>query len=340
MVATALLSTTLVGIAALSVDIGYIMVTRADLQNAADAAALAGAHYLSAEASAIAKAQYYAEQNHSGHGTIVSPSDVVLGNWDKDAKVFGSNLEPYNAVRVTVRRSRDAGNSLTLFFAHIFGISDTEISASAVAYGDRGQVRFLIDDEMFDTDEPAIEALAYSLGMSTEDLLTDGDGDNFIDMPADTIIELPTGQVGDEALFAIGPEFPFSNSTSPSLEDFLLYDENGDTRGITDSDLDPLPGVDPVSDPDDYPSFVDAEQVHVSPVYKSDVSDTEPWVNAKGERRGLVAFKIIGVGADPDGGGSGLPNLIIQIVSPSQIDLTTLEASVSGAGGSQVTLVQ
>ena len=43
---------------------------------------------------------------------------------------------------------------------------------------------------------------------------------------------------------------------------------------------------------------------------------------AKGERRGLVAYKIIGVGADPDGNGSVFPNLIIEIVDPSLIDLS------------------
>ena len=38
-----------------------------------------------------------------------------------------------------------------------------------------------------------------------------------------------------------------------------------------------------------------------------------------GERRGLVAFKIIGVGQDPDGSGAVLPNLIFEIVDPIDI---------------------
>ncbi len=100
-----------------------------------------------------------------------------------------------------------------------------------------------------------------------------------------------------------------------------MFEEGGNQYGISTSDLDPLVGVEPLSDETRYPDFVDYDQVHVSPIYKSDVSDTEPGVNALGERRGLVAFKILGVGADPDGGGSVLPNLIIEIVSPAGLIL-------------------
>ena len=37
-------------------------------------------------------------------------------------------------------------------------------------------------------------------------------------------------------------------------------------------------------------------------------------------RRGLIAFKIIAVGSDPDGSGSVLPELILEIVDPATID--------------------
>ncbi len=96
-----------------------------------------------------------------------------------------------------------------------------------------------------------------------------------------------------------------------------------------------------VGDGSIYDSYVNPDFVHVSPVFKSDVSllnpvggvpGGTPAVNALGERRGLVAFKIIGVGADPDGAGSVLPNLIIEIVDPATIDLNTVQPS-SGGGG-------
>ena len=94
--------------------------------------------------------------------------------------------------------------------------------------------------------------------------------------------------------------------------------------------LDPLVGVAAVDDPSVYSSFVNPDFVHVSPVYKSDVNALDPVsgspaVNALGERRGLVAFNIIAVGADPDGPeGSVLPNLRIKIVDPSTVSLGDL----------------
>ena len=103
--------------------------------------------------------------------------------------------------------------------------------------------------------------------------------------------------------------------------DFLLFEEGGNQHGIFTSDLNPLVGVEPLSDETRYPDFVSPNQVQVSPIWKSDVSDTEPGVNALGERRGLVAFKILGVGSDSDGPGSLLPNLIIEILSPAGLDL-------------------
>ena len=312
----------LLGVAALTVDVGYMFNVRAQLQLTADAAALAGTLQLPDELAAPATALENAGINFPNHGTVLAPSDIHLGQWDADLAVFTAGRRPMNAVRVVVRRSQQNGNPAGLFFARVFGIYHTDITAAATAYGPtlppNFGVRFLIDDEMFDTDVPAIEDFADELGVSSEVLLTDADGDDFIDFPP-TVIELPTGQVGDEALFEIGPDFRFTRTSSPSLADFLLFEEGGNQHGILKSQLDPLIGVEPVYDPGQYPDFVDLDHVHVSPVYKSDVANTEPGVNALGERRGLVAFKIIAVGSDPDGAGPVLPNLVVEIVDPSSI---------------------
>ena len=83
------------------------------------------------------------------------------------------------------------------------------------------------------------------------------------------------------------------------------------------------------------------DSVLVSPLYKSDVNNTEPGVGALGERRGLIAFKIIAIGSDPDGAGSLLPNLIVQIVDPATIDpLGDAGLVIDGAGDLSVQLVQ
>ena len=211
-----------------------------------------------------------------------------------------------------------------------------DIEAEAIAYAPNSPT-FLIDDEVLDTDVPSIEALAASLGVTPEQLLSDGDGDWFIDLPPGETIELPTGQVGDTGLFDRGhPEFPFGEAGKPTVKDFLEYNENGgdlSKGGIDNPDvkalLDPLLGVSAVDVAEVFPSYV-TDTVHVSPVFKSDVSALNPQngvpaVNALGIRRGLLAFKIIAVGADPDGpAGSVLPNLVIVVVDPSTIDLDAM----------------
>ena len=193
---------------------------------------------------------------------------------------------------------------------------------------------------MIDSDVPVIEDLANSIGIGSEDIISDLDGDWFIDLwqhcaPVSCQFELPTGEVGDEALFDMtSGGFPYSMTSSPSFDDFLNY--NADSSSwryslLSTSELDPLAGVSTVSDGSQFPNYVHPDFVHVSPVFKSDVSDLgSNQVNAKGWRRGLIAFKIIGVGADPDGAGSVLPNLIIEVVSPADINVSSLDVRSTG----------
>ena len=63
-----------------------------------------------------------------------------------------------------------------------------------------------------------------------------------------------------------------------------------------------------------------------------------PQLNAKGLRRGLIAFKIIAVGDDVDGSGSVLPELEVEIVDPSTIDLNDITAD--GTQGGMIRLVR
>ena len=352
----------LLGATALTVDIGYLINVRLQLQNTADAAALAGAQLLHDQNQARSAAHQYAVTNFPNAGTVLADNDLYLGNWNTEQGVFTAGGTPLNAVRVTTRRSTTNGNPVDLFFAPIFGIHQSDVSAEAIALGvprrAGGGTRFLIDDDMFDTDVPAIENLAASMGMTTDELLSDNDGDWFIDLPPGEVLELPTGQVGDSAIFdATHPEFPFGIDSSPSYLDFLNYNEDGSSRdvGSVKAHLDPLLGVWDVDDPSRYESFVNPNLVHVSPIFHSDLSNLNtvpsplwdegiPAVNALGIRRGLLAFKIIGVGRDPDGpNGSVLPNLIIEIVDPSLIDLGSVnsiaeDGPVGGPGTSELVL--
>lgn len=116
---------------ALAVDVGRLYVARADLQTAADAAALAGASGLSvSQDEARRRAVAYAQKN-PGHATAVAvqPSDVELIPWPPDAP----SGTPPGAVRVTTRLNQDRGNGVALVFAGLLGIPSFEVAASATA---------------------------------------------------------------------------------------------------------------------------------------------------------------------------------------------------------------
>ena len=328
----------LIVLAALVVDFGFLVVVHSDLQNAADAAAIAAVKELD-NGQAVSTAIHFSHINHSGHGIITIDDDVQPGRFDISTRTFTSGAQPLNAVSVSTRRAESYGNPISLFFARSMGILEADVGATAVAAQFGAGVSFLIDDEMIDTDIPEIENLAASLGTTAAALLADANGDHFIDLPPGVILELPTGQIGDEALFEVGPEFIYTPLSNPSLLEFMLYQPYGPTFGIPDTDLDPLIGVDPVFDQSKYPSYI-TDTILVSPVFKSDCSDLDPWVNATGERRGLLAFKFIMVGDDPDGvppnGGSLLPTMWIEVIDPSYIVLAELDLTINGSSGGSV----
>lgn len=139
-VLAAVLMTVMAGMIAFAVDCGMIALTREQLQCAADSAAIAGADSLvNGTSAATTAAQSFAQANIAGGTAVVinSSQDIQLGTWDKNALTFttltGAAQSSANAVRVTCQMSKARGNSLTLFFAPIFGISHTDVSAQAVA---------------------------------------------------------------------------------------------------------------------------------------------------------------------------------------------------------------
>ncbi len=157
----ALLMTLLVGMLAFSIDIGYICAVKAELQNAADAAALAGAqqmqtyfvnYYSPGQTNQqsiyndlttnannpngpIATAQSYAAYNKAGGVNISLPkADISFSYYDGTTFTAASypNFFP-NTINVTTRRDNVANTPLGLFFGQIFGVSSTNLTATASA---------------------------------------------------------------------------------------------------------------------------------------------------------------------------------------------------------------
>jgi len=141
LVLTALLEVALFGLLAFAIDMGYIVHTRTELQRTADACALGAASELPDKNAAVTSAQEIAQDNYGTVGPDLDATDVEFGYWDRDTATFNSPApggRRTNAVRVTLRRSQASGNPLRLFFAPVVGKTLADVTASAIAWYDRG----------------------------------------------------------------------------------------------------------------------------------------------------------------------------------------------------------
>jgi hypothetical protein len=152
---------------AFAVDMSWLVLARSELQNAADAAALAGANRLGdnyvlfslktqtaanktalikdAVSTAKASAKTYAAANSAGgvSSLVLLDSDIDVG-YTNASGTFTSNstdatLYP-NTIKVTLRRDSTANTSLSMFFAPTLGISTVDVQAQATAMGYGGRV--------------------------------------------------------------------------------------------------------------------------------------------------------------------------------------------------------
>jgi Flp pilus assembly protein TadG len=153
----------LLAMMAFAIDLGWIDVTQSDLQNAADAAALAGAEQLisdsnnlngyvqyslagqmqqssilsTAETNARQAAKNYASYNSAGgvSSLVLNDSDIEFGFTDAQGNYTAA--PPYsgfpNTVKVTLRRDGQANGPLGLFFAPVIGTTSVNLQAKAAA---------------------------------------------------------------------------------------------------------------------------------------------------------------------------------------------------------------
>jgi Flp pilus assembly protein TadG len=129
----------IMGLLAFTIDLGHIVVTESELQNAADAAAMSGARGLKdGSTAACAAAKSWAAMNIvAGQPIELDDADIEIGIWDTTNATFtpwsSSSSQQPNAVRVTCSRTTAKGNPLPLFFAPILGTSHADVKASATA---------------------------------------------------------------------------------------------------------------------------------------------------------------------------------------------------------------
>ncbi|MGB0715669.1 MAG: VWA domain-containing protein [Phycisphaerae bacterium] len=172
-VQVAVLMVVLLGFAVLTVDVGAMYNTRADIQRAADSAALAAAAMLATPGEEVAleearsAALSYTQQNPVfGRQLTLDSQDVVFGR-----VTFGESgvpgFQPTNfmpdAVSIRVRHTADSSNgAVPLFFARIFGMDSTDMSAGAVAMMIPRDISLVIDLSASHNDDSELRNLGVT----------------------------------------------------------------------------------------------------------------------------------------------------------------------------------
>lgn len=175
-VTVAIVVVVLFAFAALALDISNAMIARNELQNVADAAALAGAREIGVIYAALPQGTPYtgyninpsvvytavtsvAIQNQARQVAIsVNSSDITIGVWNSSTRTLGPITNTgATAVRVTARRDSGANGPVATWLAGIMGINNMSITATATAaltgtgvlYPGEGNAPFGLDELIF-----------------------------------------------------------------------------------------------------------------------------------------------------------------------------------------------
>lgn len=145
----ALVTVALLGMTALAVDSGMLFTARGEAQRAADAAALAGAGVLITQPQNATKA--HAVATSYGEQNLVRDELVQMEEEDITVDLAQGR------VTAVVRRDASRGNAVTTWFARVFGTTEVDVDARAVAeVQDAGSARcvmpFAVPDRFNDVD--------------------------------------------------------------------------------------------------------------------------------------------------------------------------------------------
>ena len=206
-VLTAFLLIVMLAMVAFALDIGYILVAKTELQQAADSAAMAAVWELIDEqaptgsldpTSTIYDArqialQYAGLNAVTGDSPLVdtnsgnSPSgDVVVGYLSdpSDPTVAMSYFNPvdYNAVKVKIRRTAAQNGEVQLFFGGVLGLSSVATEAEATAALVKEQIVGFKTPE----DNDNLSILPFALDKQTWDAMLAGTGNDDFTWDSDT----------------------------------------------------------------------------------------------------------------------------------------------------------
>lgn len=129
-VLTALLLVFVFVMLSFAIDLGYIAVVQSELQNAADAAALAGAAATTdGTDSARTEALKFATLNRAGGRDVAeTEASIRFGRWDTTSRTFVESTDDPAAIEVVLSRQNQG-----LFFAKVLGNDAFDAQAEAIA---------------------------------------------------------------------------------------------------------------------------------------------------------------------------------------------------------------
>lgn len=224
----------LLALLAFSVDYGFLLCVRTDLQRSADQAALAAVQDLLPDEDGNQDLQQvhetlrdYAAMNLAD-GFSVKDADIEIGRFNRNTIYKSVQLldnGTRDAVRVTVRRDGTANSSVALYFARVFDRDHADVTASSTAV--LQSARYL---------GPGTPILPIALKENTWDKLDFGEGASIY---GDGRIKDDSGKAipGNWGTVDIGP-------TSNSTNDLRNQMDNG----LRQSDLDTLHQQGAISD--------------------------------------------------------------------------------------------
>ena len=261
----ALMMVAMMALLSLAIDIGYLQNARCQLQQAADAAALAAAAELIDDEATTASAgmsdeitsaraiavQFAAANPVCGAAPVVdlntgndSLGDVVVGYLsnpgDRNCPMDTTNQNFFNAVQVRVRRNSTRNGEVPFYFARAIGFNGIAAETTATAAlvknirgfnspgdgGNLGILPFALDKQTWDGMLAGGGTDSWTWDEVTDTIRSGGDGIREVNL-----FPQGTGSPGNRGTVDIGP---CNNSTSDIARQIL--------DGISQADLDALGG--------------------------------------------------------------------------------------------------
>ena len=152
-VTVAIMLVVLLSFAALALDISNAMIARNELQNVADASALAGARQLGVIYAALPTGTPYTTYTYSSPGVVeaavtavasanparevasisINPGDIRIGVWNSAPRTLTPGNVGATGVEVTARRDAGANGPVATWLAGVMGINSMSVVATATA---------------------------------------------------------------------------------------------------------------------------------------------------------------------------------------------------------------